>query len=1354
MSSMQSRSTAEEREPTLVGSRYLIVGALGEGGVAVVFRARDTVTGRDVALKRLRATSGDRDRAVELFQREFYTLSQLAHPNVVSVHDYGLHEDAPYYTMELLDGGDLLDGVPYGWRTACSLARDVCSALSLIHSRRMVYRDLSPKNVRCTSDGRAKLLDFGALSPMGRAKNFVGTPAITAPEAMHLQQLDGRTDLYSLGATLYYALTGRRPYPASRLAELYDVWKTPPPPPSRFAPDVPAALDELVMELLQLDSALRPASAAETLDRLGGIAGFERDESAQLASNAYLSTPTLVGREASLERFRRVLKAAVTSSGGALLVHGRRGVGRTRFLDACVLEAKLEGAVVLRADAADALGGDYAVARALATQLLEAAPDVARAHAEAKLEILRRVVPSLGPPDSTESPQPGPVVPNDLQRALREWFIGVATERPLCIAVDDIDHVDLPSAGLVALLAREAPERRLLIIATVPSGKASDRTNALALLAQESRPISLVRLSAARSERLLRSLFGDVPHVELVANRLFALSGGLPRDLMQLAQHLVDRGLARYRSGTWSLPHELDAKDLPSDMTQARRAKIDALGAEARALAQAIALDKVGKFSLGECVVLSGHADTTGVMKSLDELVSAELVTTADNEYCLSAMGWREPLVRSIEPDAARTAYGRLAEVCARRPGAGLSEAAYLFDAGEEERGVDVLVKFSGASMRATAASMEVFTQFVQSLPNDWLATFERGLSLCEKYGRSAADTYTVRARISGVCSQLIIDAAPHYAPIFEHAEREADAALRAFQEARAESDGGSAHANRTKEAADALKAAVLQLGQRVAGGIGCAAASLSLELLRLVPNLTRFASLSPAFAAWLTLAEGVNARLCEQTEIARSSYERQLAKLDAPDAAGLEPMYRITQHLGVSQALALLEASMGLPQCLERANRLEASPLHQANAMRIRMLYALWQGDVAEADKHKKQAELLTVERGRRQTNEGAHLLRELLGHAMMDDLTRVKRTLDAIEPLSQRASGWKTVLLWAESEYQRIRGNATTALSKAEAALASMHPAGHPVWAEAASARVRLLVMLERFEDAAGAGLEYLAEAERRDIGYERHYIRMPLAVALARLGRTAEAEAHADTAIAQLTELGTTGLNLGLAYEARARVAVVVGNKEDFDRFLKLCAIHYHVTSGGPLATHYERLVREERLLNAPPELLQSRIGAENTTPSMSTTRVRERLAAMDPEDRARTALELLLEESGADEGVLFRFQGDKLELRARIGSGEVSTDILLAAERYMVEQQRADQLTLVTVGASEMRSEWSVDNGDVYRPVVLCHESDESMTMTGLALLRFKPDARFRHAASSASHLSRLVWQTKAFSGTQS
>jgi hypothetical protein len=819
---------------------------------------------------------------------------------------------------------------------------------------------------------------------------------------------------------------------------------------------------------------------------------------------------------------------------------------------------------------------------------------------------------------------------------------------------------------------------------------------------------------------------------------------------MQLAQHLVDRGLARYRSGTWSLPRELDAKDLPSDMAQARREKIDALGTDARELAQAFALDKIGTFSLGECVLLSGHGDAARVMQALNELLSAELVTVSGNEYCLSAMGWREPLARSIEPEAARAAYRKLAQVCARRPGAGLSEAAYLFEAGDEETGLEVLVRFAEASVRATASSIELFTQLVQSLPSDWLDTFDRGLALCEKYGRSAGDRYTLRARISGICSMLIIDAAPYYAPLFEYAQRDVQEALRVFQEGLARGGDAAGSGNRPSDSSAALKAAVLRLGQIVAGAIGCSAASLSVDLLRVVPNLTPFVTLAPAFASWQTLAKGVNARMCEQTDAARAIYERQLARLDAPGHSGLEETYRITQILGISQTLGMIEASMGLPQCEERAKLLETSPLYQVNAVRIRMLYALWQGDVTEADKYKKQAELLTVERARRQSNEGGHLLRELLGHAVMDDLTRVKRTLDAIEPLSHRASGWKTVMLWGESEYQRIRGDAAVALAKAEAALASMHPAGHPIWAEAAASRVRLLILSKRLEDAAKVGLDYLADAERRGIGYERNYIRMPLAVALAMLGRAEEAEAQADSAIAELVELGTTGMNLGLAYEARARVASTLGKKTDFEHFMRLCAPHYRTGTEGPLATRYERLIREERALHAPPDVLQPK-AAEYGTLGMSTTRMRARLESQDPEQRARAALELLMEESGAEEGALFRYEGGELRLRARVGDGEVPSSMLLLAEQYMAEQQRADEVTLVTDGGSETRSEWAND-GQVYRPIILCHESEDSIVMTGLALLCSQAGAHFRHPASTAAHLSRVVWHTEQFSPT--
>ena len=102
--------------------------------------------------------------------------------------------------MELLDGSDLRERGQLPWREACALLRDVASSLAILHSRRLLHRDVSARNVRCTSDGRAKLIDFGAMTPMGVAKHVVGTPPFVPPEALQLQALDGRADLYALGA--------------------------------------------------------------------------------------------------------------------------------------------------------------------------------------------------------------------------------------------------------------------------------------------------------------------------------------------------------------------------------------------------------------------------------------------------------------------------------------------------------------------------------------------------------------------------------------------------------------------------------------------------------------------------------------------------------------------------------------------------------------------------------------------------------------------------------------------------------------------------------------------------------------------------------------------------------------------------------------------------------------------------------------------------------------------------------------------------------------------------------------------------------------------------------------------------
>ena len=218
--------------PSLVAGRYEVRRQIGRGGVAAVFEAFDPVVARSVALKRVfkRDTAADYRRVVELFEREFHTLAQLVHPRIVAVHDYATDDEGPFYTMELLDGGDLQQLVPVDWRRACALARDVCSALSLLHSRRVVHRDVSARNVRCTSDGLGKLIDFGAMSPMGPNKQVVvGTPPYVAPEALDLMPLDARADLYALGATLYYALVGRHAFGARTFQELKERWQFTPP---------------------------------------------------------------------------------------------------------------------------------------------------------------------------------------------------------------------------------------------------------------------------------------------------------------------------------------------------------------------------------------------------------------------------------------------------------------------------------------------------------------------------------------------------------------------------------------------------------------------------------------------------------------------------------------------------------------------------------------------------------------------------------------------------------------------------------------------------------------------------------------------------------------------------------------------------------------------------------------------------------------------------------------------------------------------------------------------------------------------------------------------------------------------
>ena len=210
----------------IVAGRYRIEGRMAKGGMGAVYRAFDRVERRKVALKRL-LTDANARRRTRMFEREFHTLAGLEHPRIIEVYDYGVDERGAYYTMELLDGRDLRELAPLPYPVACRYLRDVASSLALLHARNLLHRDLSPRNVRITSDERAKLIDFGALSELRQEHDGRRHGAVRAARgAATASPLDQRADLYSLGALAYWLLTGRHAFDVQAIGELPEAWRS------------------------------------------------------------------------------------------------------------------------------------------------------------------------------------------------------------------------------------------------------------------------------------------------------------------------------------------------------------------------------------------------------------------------------------------------------------------------------------------------------------------------------------------------------------------------------------------------------------------------------------------------------------------------------------------------------------------------------------------------------------------------------------------------------------------------------------------------------------------------------------------------------------------------------------------------------------------------------------------------------------------------------------------------------------------------------------------------------------------------------------------------------------------------
>ncbi|MFC5136647.1 serine/threonine-protein kinase [Actinomycetospora rhizophila] len=302
-------STEAGPPPTVGGGRYTLGDLIGRGGAAEVFRARDELLGRDVAVKLFPAGVGEADESRR--QREVQTLAGMNHPGLVTIYDVGQERDRAYFVMQLIEGESLADRIrsgPLALGDVVALGSALGDALTYVHRHGVVHRDIKPGNVLLDTDGRPHLSDFG-IAVLADATNItatgmvIGTASYLSPEQVRGQQVGPASDVYALGLVLLECITARREYPGNALeAAVARLHRAP-----EIPPDLPAPLGNLL--------------AAMTLDE-----PMERPTTEQVVGEL-----RMMAREAGMDAQTVLAPAPVTGSGAMRTTAMGPGTGATVY---------------------------------------------------------------------------------------------------------------------------------------------------------------------------------------------------------------------------------------------------------------------------------------------------------------------------------------------------------------------------------------------------------------------------------------------------------------------------------------------------------------------------------------------------------------------------------------------------------------------------------------------------------------------------------------------------------------------------------------------------------------------------------------------------------------------------------------------------------------------------------------------------------------------------------------------------------------------------------------------------------------------------------------------------------------
>jgi serine/threonine protein kinase len=700
------RAHASEAAPSLApGSRlgaYEILDRIGEGGMGVVYRARDPRLDRQVAIKRLSPAMAADPEARERLRREAKAAAALDHPYICKIFEIGEDSDAQFLVMEYVAGETLhkrLQRSSMPLADFFHVAGEIAEALQEAHARRFLHRDLKPANIMLTEQGHVKVMDFGlakrivdrpsvgdstsslemSAAQLTASGTILGTPDYMSPEQVKGLSLDVRSDLFSFGVILAEMMSGRHPFRKPSMAEtLSAVLRDSPDFGGETQQDSTArGLLVMVRRMLAKGPEERYASIADMRADLATLAASSENATSVLAQSHKADRMRLIGRDAELAQLTRQLEEALAGRGSLILIGGEPGIGKTRLTSALLEAARLRGAFTITGYCYEMEGSPpYApfiemleqIARSVTLDsfryaLGDDAPEVAKLMPE-----LRRMFPDIPaamglPPEQQR---------RFLFNAYRRFAERSARVMPTVAVFEDLHWADEPTLLLLQHLSQAVAGIPLLIIGTyrdvdLEAGRPCAKMLESLMRQKLGTRLLLRRFPVAGVEQMLAALSDQQPPRSF-ARVVFEETEGNPFFVEEVFRHLAEEGKLFDEQGVFSQGLRVDQLHVPEGVRLVLGRRLERLSEDAQRILTTAAV--VGRMFSLELLEELEKARPDAALEAVEEAERAHLVEIESagrqTRYRFVHELLRQTLLEKLSLPRRQRLHARVAEAMSR----------------------------------------------------------------------------------------------------------------------------------------------------------------------------------------------------------------------------------------------------------------------------------------------------------------------------------------------------------------------------------------------------------------------------------------------------------------------------------------------------------------------------------------------------------------------------------------------------------------------------------------------------------------------------------------------------------------